>query len=150
MNKKHIISTEDYLINFEVGNKTVQIPLNADDVAQIDSYIRLIETFRDTKKRIDKRLTKKEKEFDNERVMIAQTVKILREELEVINEQIDETFGEGKAQELFNGRLMIGSYIAFFEGLSEEIDDAIDHSQKELNNLVDKYDLGKQDDEEVL
>lgn len=137
-----------YKIEIENAKGEVfEISFDATDLSQVQALVDLMSSFDDTKQSLTKRLNKAEKEYEGERAIITQQLRIANEELGKIDERIDVLFGEGIAEKLFAGSRSIIVYLNFFKMLEKEFQPAIEKGSNKIDELINKYDQKVKDDE---
>lgn len=137
-----------YQIEIENAKGEVfEISFDATDLSQVQALVDLMSSFDDTKQSLTKRLNKAEKEYEGERAIITQQLRIANEELGKIDERIDVLFGEGIAEKLFTGSRSIIVYLNFFKMLEKEFQPAIEKGSNKIDELINKYDQKVKDDE---
>lgn len=126
-------------IENEVGEITT-VSLDANDIAQVDALFTLFEAFEQIKKNIDKRVKKVKKEYQDQRVIMRQQLRILNEELELFYEALNGAFGDNVAQEIFGKKKSIVAVMNFVNMLEAEFEPAIAKAQELQNKKFKEWD----------
>lgn len=126
-------------IENEVGEITA-VSLDANDIAQVDALFTLFEAFEQIKKNIDKRVKKLKKEYQDQRVIMRQQLRILNEELELFYEALNGAFGDNVAQEIFGKKKSIVAVMNFVNMLEAEFEPAIAKAQELQNKKFKEWD----------
>lgn len=126
-------------IENEVGEITT-VSLDANDIAQVDALFTLFEAFEQIKKNIDKRVKKLKKEYQDQRVIMRQQLRILNEELELFYEALNGAFGDNVAQEIFGKKKSIVAVMNFVNMLEAEFEPAIAKAQELQNKKFKEWD----------
>ncbi|QIK70837.1 hypothetical protein G7062_11265 [Erysipelothrix sp. HDW6C] len=136
----HVVEVEN-----ERG-EIVNITLDVTDIARLDGLFALQDSFATSSANIERRTKKAEKEYADERVLTRQLLRITREELSVVNKNIDELLGEGTYQKIFLGSMSPAKYKVFFDMLEKEFEPAMKKAQEEMTEWDAKYSVEKDDD----
>lgn len=135
------INEEVYTIDIEnEKGQITTVSLDANDIAQVDALFTMFESFDDMKNSIDKRVKKLEKEYDNERVVMRQTLRVMTEELDKFYKSLDNLFFEGLSNEVFGNKKSVIAVMNFVDMLENEFVPAIDKAQKAQERKFKEWD----------
>lgn len=135
------INEEVYTIDIEnEKGQTTTVSLDANDIAQVDALFTMFESFEDMKNGIDKRVKKLEKEYNDERVVMRQTLRVMTEELDKFYESLDNLFFEGLSKEIFGNKKSVIAVMNFVDMLENEFVPAIEKAQKAQKRKFKEWD----------
>lgn len=135
------INSDSYKVKLEnEKGEITTISIDANDIEQADSLLGILDSFDTTLANIDKRTKKLKKQYDDERVLVRQQLRIVTEELDNVNKALDDAFGDGLSEKIFLGKKSVVMYMNFFSMLEKEFKPAIEKAEKQQEALMKEWD----------